>query len=125
VTPGAVNTEVEIGLGEDLSLIAIVTNDSQERLALKPGSVVIALVKSSWIILTRDGSILTSARNHLRGTVSQIHRGEVNAEVSLDLGAGKTLAAIITRTSLDEMGLAEGDAASALFKASSVILMRG
>jgi molybdate transport system regulatory protein len=49
----------------------------------------------------------------------------VNAEVSLDLGAGKTLAAIITRTSLDEMGLAEGDAASALFKASSVILMRG
>lgn len=125
VTPGAVNTEVEIGLGEDLSLIAIVTNDSQERLALKPGSVVIALVKASWIILTRDGSILTSARNHLRGKVSQIHRGEVNAEVSLDLGAGKTLAAIITRTSLDEMGLTEGDAASALFKASSVILMRG
>lgn len=125
VTPGAVNTEVEISLGGELPLIAIVTNDSQERLELRPGSQVIALVKASWIILTRDGNIVTSARNQLRGTVSQIHRGEVNAEVCLDLGAGKTLAAIITRTSLDEMGLTEGDEASALFKASSVILMRG
>lgn len=125
VIPGAVNTEIEISLGEDLSLIAIITNDSQERMELKPGSEVIALIKASWIILTRDGNILTSARNQLRGRVSQIHRGEVNAEVSLDLGAGKTLAAIITRTSLDEMALTEGDEASALFKASSVILMRG
>ncbi len=125
VTPGAVNTEIEISLGETLRLIAIITNDSQERLELKPGSEVIALVKASWVILSLDGNILTSARNQLRGTVSQVHRGEVNAEVSLDLGAGKTLAAIITRTSLDEMGLKEGDEASALFKASSVILMRG
>jgi molybdate transport system regulatory protein len=124
VTPGSVNTEVEIVLGGDLSLIAIVTNDSQERLELKPGSAVIALVKASWIILTREGSILTSARNHLRGKISQIRQGEVDAEVCLDLGAGKTLSAIITRTSLDEMGLTEGDEASALFKASSVILMR-
>ena len=125
VTPGAVNTEVEVTLGKDLSLIAIVTNDSQERLELNPGCEVVTLVKASWVILSLDSGLLTSARNQLRGTVSKVHRGEVNAEVSLDLGAGKTLAAIITRTSLDEMGLKEGDEASALFKASSVILMRG
>ncbi len=124
VTPGAINTEVVISLGEQLSLIAVVTNDSQERLELNPGVEVIALVKASWIILTRDSQVTTSARNQLTGIVSQIHHGEVNAEVSLDLGDGKTLSAIITRGSLEEMNIKEGDQASALFKASSVILMR-
>lgn len=125
VTPGAVNSEVELSLGEKLSLIAIVTNDSRERLELKPGVDVIALIKASWVILSKDSGVLTSARNQLSGVVSQIHHGEVNTEVSLNLGDGKTLSAIITRASLDEMGIKEGDRLSALFKASSVILMRG
>ncbi len=84
----------------------------------------IALVKSSWILLTTDTGISTSARNQLTGTVSKVISGEVNSEVILDLGDGKTVCAVVTNPSVAELGLAEGVTASALFKASSVILMR-
>ena len=124
LTRGAVNAEVELALSDSLKLVAIITNDSAERMALEVGSEAIALIKSSWVLLSRDGNLKTSARNQFSGTVSQIAAGEVNAEVTLDLGDGKTLTAMVTSASVDELELALGMEATALFKASSVILMR-
>lgn len=40
----------------------------------------------------------------------------------LDLGEGRSIAAIITQGSADALELAEGQTATALFKASSVIV---
>lgn len=124
LTRGAVNTEVELALSDSIALVAIITNDSVERMELAVGSEAIALIKSSWVLLSRDSGLKTSARNQLIGKVSQIAEGEVNAEVTLDLGDGKTLTAMVTSTSLEELELEVGVSATALFKASSVILMR-
>ena len=63
-----------------------------------------------------------SARNRLQGTVSRVQKGAVNAEVVIGLPGGAAVAAIITNESCDALGLAPGVAASALFKASSVIV---
>lgn len=124
LTRGAVNAEVELALSDSISLVAIITNDSVERMELAVGSEAIALIKSSWVLLSRDSGLKTSARNQLSGPVSQIAKGEVNAEVTLDLGDGKTLTAMVTSASLEELELAVGVSSTALFKASSVILMR-
>lgn len=62
-----------------------------------------------------------SARNHLRGRVTDIKRGAVNAEVTLNIN-GAPLVAIITNESVAALGLAEGSEAFALIKASFVIL---
>ncbi|MEX2469398.1 MAG: TOBE domain-containing protein [Pseudohongiellaceae bacterium] len=121
---GGVNTEVEVALSDNTQLVAVVTNDSRRNLKLKKGSPVIALVKASWVLLSRDPDIRTSARNQLTGSVSKISRGEVNSEVILDLGDGKTLCAVITNASAKSLGLKKGMTACALFKASSVILMQ-
>ena len=48
------------------------------------------------MLLSTDVDVRTSARNQLPGTVSKIRKGEVNSEVVLDLGEGKTLCAVIT-----------------------------
>lgn len=72
--------------------------------------------------LLRRLSMRTSARNQLWGTVSRIFTGPVNAEVTLDLGAGRSATAVVTRGSVDSLGLAEGVRACAAFKVSSVIL---
>ena len=48
--------------------------------------------------------------------------GSVNAEVSLELSGGIVLHAVITKASVQGMGLKAGDTATALFKASTVIL---
>lgn len=62
-----------------------------------------------------------SARNYLRGTVSAISEGAVNAEVTLDLN-GAPLVSIITRESVETLGLKPGIEAFALIKASFVML---
>ncbi|MEY6434119.1 TOBE domain-containing protein [Thioalkalicoccus limnaeus] len=62
-----------------------------------------------------------STRNHLRGVVSAITLGAVNAEVVLDIN-GTPLVAIVTNESVQALGLAPGIEAYALIKASFVIL---
>ena len=82
-----------------------------------------ALVKaSSVIVVTDDHGARFSARNRLQGTVSRVQKGAVNTEVVIGLPGGASVAAIVTNESCDALGLAPGVAASALFKASSVIV---
>jgi molybdate transport system regulatory protein len=119
---GTVDVEVLVRLDEDLEVAATVTRASAEQLGLAPGSEVVALVKSSSLLLLTDESLRISARNRLWGTVSRIVLGPVNAEVTLDLGRGRSATAVVTRESVAGLGLAEGVRACAAFKVSSVIL---
>jgi molybdate transport system regulatory protein len=122
VKTGAVNAEVILDIGGGDCLAAIITNDSVEHLALKPGMEAYALVKAPWVILTTDDSLKTSARNRLCGTVVRCQEGAVNGEVILELAGGKTVAAIVTNDSIAALGLKVGVRACALIKASHIIL---
>ena len=119
---GAVNAEVTIAMQGDDVMVATVTKDSIDRMQLAEGKPVWALVKASWIILTADESVKTSARNRLCGTVSRVVMGPVNAEVILQLDGGNTLAAVVTHDSATEMAIAEGQRLCALIKASHILL---
>ncbi len=106
-----------------MEIVSIITRQSVEDLGLTPGREAIALITSSAIILAPDGEALrTSARNRLTGTVVHHENGAVNSEIILVLDAGKTLTATITRQSARELGLAVGEPAVALIKASHIIL---
>jgi len=124
VKSGAVNDEVELELSGGERLVAIVTHESVENLGLRKGVEAMALVKASWVIVGLDvgPQMKLSARNRLRGTITKLTRGAVNSEVVIGLKGGNTVAAVITNASVDELALAEGKPASAIFKASSVIL---
>jgi len=63
-----------------------------------------------------------SARNRLDGTISQVEPGAVNTEVVIELKGGNSVAAIITNKAAKTLGLKVGNPASAIFKASSVII---
>ena len=123
VRSGAVNDEVELTLPGGMRLVAIVTRESTEALALRTNMTAIALVQASEVMLAtglEDAKV--SARNRLPGTVAAVNPGAVNAEVLIDIDGGGQVAAIVTLGSLKAMGLAPGVQATALFKASSVIL---
>ncbi|WP_027348796.1 TOBE domain-containing protein [Halotalea alkalilenta] len=64
-----------------------------------------------------------SARNVLKGTVTGVKLGAVNAEVTLDLGGGTQFVAIVTVESVHSLGIAVGKEAIALVKAPWVMLM--
>lgn len=120
---GAVNDEVEIGLPDGQKIVAVLTHSSTESLGLAIGSDAFALIKASWIILLTDtAGVRLSARNQLAGTVEKVTLGAVNAEVILKLANGGVIAAMVTNESVANLGLAPGKAASAAFKASSVIV---
>lgn len=63
-----------------------------------------------------------SARNALKGTVKQIHSGAVNSEVILEIVPGIEVTAIITKSSVENLGLEEGKQAYALIKSSDVMI---
>ena len=62
-----------------------------------------------------------SARNVLRGTILSVQRGATTAHVRIDVG-GTTVTASITNEAVDELGLAPGMTASAVVKASDVMV---
>ncbi len=67
----------------------------------------------------------TSARNQFLGRVTGLNVGPINAEVGVDIGGGDHITALITRGSVENLGLQEGSEVYALVKASSVIIMTG
>ena len=123
IKPGSVNSEVDITLGGNDKIVAIVTNGSVESLGLTTGKDVTALIKASSVLVMTDGSgIALSARNVLCGKVSKVSNGQVSSEIAISLPSGATVYATITHDAVDELGIKEGSTASAVFKASSVIL---
>jgi molybdate transport system regulatory protein len=67
-------------------------------------------------------SMKVSARNTFAGTVTNITKGAVNAEVTLSLKGGIPLIAVVTNGAIDNLGLTTGAEAYAIIKASSVII---
>lgn len=63
-----------------------------------------------------------SARNVLKGTVSEIEMGSVNAVVKVDLGGGQMLSSMITMDACKDMDLKVGDEVHAIIKSSNIIL---
>ncbi|WP_158900750.1 molybdopterin-binding protein [Burkholderia sp. L27(2015)] len=123
VKQGAVNDEVTLRTKEGLVVVAIITHGSAVTLGLAAGKQAFALVKASSVLVMVDmKSEQVSARNCIAGTVSAVTKGAVNAEVTVKASDGAQIVAIITNDSVDRLGLVNGKAATAIFKASSVIV---
>lgn len=63
-----------------------------------------------------------SARNAFSGTIANITKGAVNAEVLITIPGGEQIVASITNGSVETLGLKQGLHAVALVKASWIIL---
>jgi molybdopterin-binding protein len=63
-----------------------------------------------------------SARNVLKGRVKRVTTGAVNDEVTIELPGGTEIVSVITRSSAESLGLAEGKEVYAVIKASSVMI---
>jgi molybdopterin-binding protein len=63
-----------------------------------------------------------SARNQLQGIVEEVNLGVVTASVTIRVGEN-LIESVITRQSVEEMGIKTGDTVTALIKATEVLLM--
>ena len=64
-----------------------------------------------------------SARNQLRGTVTSVTLGGVMAEIVIQVGENE-IVSVVTRSSAEELGLAEGTEVTAIIKSTEVMVAR-
>jgi molybdate transport system regulatory protein len=117
-----VDVEVSLTFGDEKKMMAIVTNEAADDLALAPGRKVLALVKSSFIRLFAPDHAPADSRNIFIGEVAERIDAERNCEIRLDIGHGKTLHAVAPRQTVEDLGLDVGAKAAATFDPSQVIL---
>ena len=123
VTARTVDAEVLIELQGGERIIAGITNESVELLGLRPGRDIWALVKAVAVDIDLPSQQLPAPGiNRLCGSVQRITRGDGPAEVVIALAAGVTVRGVTTLARLETMGIAEGEAACAVFPASGVIV---
>jgi len=63
-----------------------------------------------------------SARNQLKGKILKVEEGLITAKVTLDLGNGNIITAIISKDAISDLSLKPGDEAFAIIKSTEVII---
>lgn len=63
-----------------------------------------------------------SARNQIKGVITEIKPGVVTARVILDIGGGNRLSSVITMESVQELNLKPDDVVYAIIKSTEVMI---
>ncbi len=63
-----------------------------------------------------------SARNQLPGRVVAVHKGATTGHVHIEIAGGAIITASITNEAIDDLAVKVGDSATAIIKASDVIV---
>ena len=123
IASDALNAEIAVAVSDDTTIYAMVTAESVRDLGLYMGREAIVLIKAPFVMIAPGGEPpATSARNCVRGLVKRCEISAVNAEIVLDIGGGKSLAATITAHSATALDLTPGKPACALFDSAHVII---
>ena len=64
-----------------------------------------------------------SARNHLKGEITEVILGTVTALITVKVG-DNVVESVITKRSAEEMGLKKGDKVTAVIKATEVMIQK-
>ena len=120
VKEGVVNGIVTIK-SQDETITATISMDAIRELGLTEGAHAVAIVKATEVMMGL-GALKLSARNQFVGTIEKINRGAVNAIVTLSLKDGVKISSTISLAAVEELGLAEGMEATAVIKATSVMI---
>ena len=65
-----------------------------------------------------------SARNQIKGRVVAVQKGQTTGHVRIDIGNGVIVTSSITNEAIDDLALAVGDEATAVIKASDVMVAK-
>ncbi|MBJ7532827.1 TOBE domain-containing protein [Rhodomicrobium vannielii ATCC 17100] len=122
VKKAPVDVDVLLKISERSEIVVTVTNRSVAELGLEPGRTAMAFIKASLVTLLPADALCDKIRNAFPGTILERTDGSVNAEILVNIGAGKTITAVIGRDIADNMALQGGVPVLALFKPSHVIL---
>lgn len=116
-------SEISFTAQNDCELVAVITHDSFQSMALHEGSPITALIKAPEVLITKiDDAVCPVARNGFPGRVTGVRDDGVAAEVMGELEGGTPMCALVTSESAKRLDLRENDQVLFFFKAFNVIL---
>lgn len=124
VTKGAVNGIVELDCG-GTKIKSDITNEAIDSLELCEGKEAYAVIKATNVMVAAGGEGVEnlSARNQLPGVITSVTKGAVNGHVAIKLdGSDAVLKSSITNDAIEDLSLKEGAQATAVIKATDVII---
>ena len=65
-----------------------------------------------------------SARNQIKGRITEVIKGQTTGHVHIDIGNGITIHSSITNEAIDDLALKVGDEAHAVIKSSDVMVAK-
>lgn len=122
IKKGKLNAHISLDW-RSLTMSVIITSRSADEMRLEEGDNIEVLFKASDVIIAQGLSGKISARNILPGIITGITRGFPLAMINLDC-KGDKVAAELTLSSLEDMGLEVGDEVDAIIKSSELILAK-
>ena len=122
VTRVSVNGIVKIELSNGQHITSSITLEAIDDLDITVGKEITAIIKSTSVLIGR-GHLTLSARNKLSGPIVDINRGAVNAIVKVELPSKVVITSSITLEAVDELDLTVGTEATAVIKATDVLIM--
>jgi molybdate transport system regulatory protein len=63
-----------------------------------------------------------SARNSIKGKVTNVKEGAVMAKVTIDIGNGNVITSVVTTDSVKELDIKTGDEVVAIIKSTEVMI---
>ena len=119
VKEGAVNGIVTLDVN-GTAVTATISMDSIKNLGVEAGKEATAFVKATEVMVA-VGDLKISARNQFAGKIAKIEAGAVNSIVVIEAPVG-TISATISNAAVAELGLEAGKEATAVIKATSVMI---
>ncbi|MCR4600566.1 MAG: TOBE domain-containing protein [Clostridia bacterium] len=104
-----------------LRFFSTVSVNAVKRMELREGMVGVMMINPNDVMLS-DAPLRIAAENQIRGTVSEIQRGDVCSNVILKVSDDVKLSSNVTNSAVDEMGLKPGSDCWAYIKASEVVM---
>ena len=121
IEAGPVDVALDLRLDAAHALSVVITQASAERLAVQVGATLMVLVKASAVSLSRRAPA-TPGRNRLWGTVARCIDGGEHSEVTLDLGGGRTVTAVLPTATVNKLAPQAGERLCAHFLPSAAIV---
>lgn len=118
---GAVNGIVTLDVN-GTTVSATISLAAIKELGLEPGKAAYAVIKATEVMVGKGSRLPLSARNQFPGKVVSVEKGAVNSIVKMSVLGGNTLSATISNAAVEELGLAAGEEALAVIKATSVMV---
>lgn len=122
IVKSAINTNVVIVPKSGHELFANIATESLEDLDIKVNQEVIAIFKSTNVLIATDENIAISARNQINGTILHVEQNNTNSQITLDIGEGQSITSIITTGAVKKLGLEKGQKVVAFIKSNDIIL---